>query len=128
MRRKKEREQVREREQVSELTGFVAMHFRYEDRTRDRPYREPTPIPDHPPFVAYVGNLSFDVTENELGEFFATGGCEVCACVCACVHGAVVMLVLVILTLARACVCVCVCVHTVDLNVSGVQCSALDGP
>eukprot|EP00658_Telonema_sp_P-2_P068892 TRINITY_DN578_c0_g1_i5.p1 TRINITY_DN578_c0_g1~~TRINITY_DN578_c0_g1_i5.p1 ORF type:complete len:404 (+),score=72.73 TRINITY_DN578_c0_g1_i5:67-1278(+) len=28
-------------------------------------------IPDKPPFTAYVGNLSYDVDENQLGEFFS---------------------------------------------------------
>lgn len=41
------------------------------DRDR-RPPREPTPVPDRPPYVAYVGNLVFDATEAELEDFFAS--------------------------------------------------------
>ena len=32
-------------------------------------------MPDRPPYTAHIGNLSFDVTEEEISDFFAT--CEV---------------------------------------------------
>merc|ERR1711879_693756 len=53
----------------------------YESRGRDRDYDRPPrrnyseapplPIPDHPPYIAHVGNLSFQATEQDLGELFA---------------------------------------------------------
>jgi len=47
------------------------------DRDYDRPRRNyaeapPLPIPDHPPYTAHVGNLSFQATEQDLGELFAS--------------------------------------------------------
>ncbi|KJA13445.1 hypothetical protein HYPSUDRAFT_174038 [Hypholoma sublateritium FD-334 SS-4] len=35
------------------------------------PPREDVPIPSQPPYTAFVGNLAFDLTETELGEFFS---------------------------------------------------------
>ncbi|CAE6381193.1 unnamed protein product [Rhizoctonia solani] len=40
----------------------------------DRPpgvIREDLPLPTVPPYIAYVGNLSFDLIEDDLGQFFA---------------------------------------------------------
>ncbi|KAJ6441572.1 RNA recognition motif containing protein [Purpureocillium lavendulum] len=37
--------------------------------------RSPARIPDKPPFTAHLGNLSYDATNDTLGEFFE--GCEV---------------------------------------------------
>ncbi|KAF8802416.1 hypothetical protein BYT27DRAFT_7196601 [Phlegmacium glaucopus] len=34
------------------------------------PPREDIPIPTQPPYTAFVGNLAFDLTENELEQFF----------------------------------------------------------
>ncbi|KAI9066107.1 RNA-binding domain-containing protein [Trametes sanguinea] len=34
------------------------------------PPREDLPLPTEPPFTAFVGNLTFDITETELEEFF----------------------------------------------------------
>ncbi len=52
------------------LTDFTA------DRGDDRfPPREALPVPDKPPYTAHVGNLSFDVSEDEISEFFSR--CEV---------------------------------------------------
>ncbi|KAI0350048.1 hypothetical protein OH77DRAFT_1147064 [Trametes cingulata] len=34
------------------------------------PPREDLPLPTEPPFTAFVGNLTFDITEGELEEFF----------------------------------------------------------
>ncbi|KAI9885777.1 MAG: hypothetical protein M1823_002406 [Watsoniomyces obsoletus] len=33
--------------------------------------REQLPLPDKPPFTAHIGNLSFDVTQSEVMDFFA---------------------------------------------------------
>ena len=41
----------------------------------DRPPREDVPLPTSPPYTAFIGNLSFDVTESEMAAFF--GGHEV---------------------------------------------------
>lgn len=40
----------------------------------DRPSfnREQLPLPDKPPFTAHIGNLPFDLTESEVGDFFAS--------------------------------------------------------
>lgn len=40
----------------------------------DRPQiapREDLPLPSAPPYIAYIGNLSFDLIEDDLGQFFA---------------------------------------------------------
>lgn len=44
---------------------------------RDRVYatREVLPLPTEPPYTAHLGNLSFDATQAEIGDFF--GDCEV---------------------------------------------------
>ncbi|KAH9945487.1 uncharacterized protein BXZ73DRAFT_96476 [Epithele typhae] len=34
------------------------------------PMREDLPLPTEPPFTAFIGNLTFDITESELEEFF----------------------------------------------------------
>jgi len=34
------------------------------------PPREDVPLPSQPPYTAFVGNLAFDLTEAELGQFF----------------------------------------------------------
>jgi len=36
----------------------------------ERPPREPVPFPTEPPFTAFIGNLSFDVREDDLFGFF----------------------------------------------------------
>lgn len=39
----------------------------------DRPFpsvREEVPLPSQPPYTAFIGNLAFDITENELANFF----------------------------------------------------------
>ncbi|SPO30484.1 related to TIF3 - translation initiation factor eIF-4B [Ustilago trichophora] len=43
----------------------------FERPERSYPPREELPLPDKPPFTAFVGNLSFDVMEADLEEFFA---------------------------------------------------------
>ncbi|KAF8542173.1 hypothetical protein BDD12DRAFT_400587 [Trichophaea hybrida] len=35
------------------------------------PARAQLPVPDKPPYTAHVGNLSFDVSEGEISDFFA---------------------------------------------------------
>ncbi|EPX74008.1 transaltion initiation factor [Schizosaccharomyces octosporus yFS286] len=35
--------------------------------------REAVPIPSEPPFTAYIGNLSFDLTEADIADFFGEG-------------------------------------------------------
>lgn len=37
--------------------------------------REQLPLPDKPPYTAHIGNLSFDVTESEVTDYFT--GCSV---------------------------------------------------
>lgn len=50
--------------------------YRRDDFLSSRPdrgaaiQREEVPLPSQPPYTAFVGNLSFDLTEAELGEFF----------------------------------------------------------
>lgn len=34
------------------------------------PPREEVPLPTVPPFTAFVGNLAFDMSDSELGDFF----------------------------------------------------------
>lgn len=34
--------------------------------------RVEVPLPTQPPFTAFVGNLAFDLTEKQLGDFFGT--------------------------------------------------------
>ncbi|THH10308.1 hypothetical protein EW145_g1409 [Phellinidium pouzarii] len=34
--------------------------------------RDDVPLPTHPPYTAFIGNLSFDMTEAELGAFFGS--------------------------------------------------------
>ncbi|KZV97418.1 hypothetical protein EXIGLDRAFT_764374 [Exidia glandulosa HHB12029] len=38
---------------------------------RNFPPREELPLPTRPPFTAFIGNLSFDLTEREFEDFFA---------------------------------------------------------
>lgn len=37
---------------------------------RDRPPRVELPVPDQPPYNAFVGNLSFEVTSSDLELLF----------------------------------------------------------
>ena len=34
-------------------------------------------MPSGPPFMAYVGNLPFSATDNDVGDFFYNGGCDI---------------------------------------------------
>ncbi|KAJ7677329.1 hypothetical protein B0H17DRAFT_1079408 [Mycena rosella] len=42
------------------------------DRMGMGPPREDLPLPTQPPYTAFIGNLSFDLTEQELEEFFGS--------------------------------------------------------
>ncbi|KAK9473014.1 uncharacterized protein V1510DRAFT_415786 [Dipodascopsis tothii] len=53
-----------------------------DDRFPPRYSRDPVPMPDEPPFTAYVGNLSPDVDEEILGDFFSKGKIESVRIVC----------------------------------------------
>jgi RNA recognition motif-containing protein len=37
--------------------------------------RADVPIPTEPPYTAYTGNLSFEATEADIGDFFVAAGC-----------------------------------------------------
>lgn len=37
----------------------------------------PAVVPNEPPFIAFVGNLDFNATENDVGDFFYSGKCDV---------------------------------------------------
>lgn len=41
------------------------------DYDSDRPPRAEIPIPSVPPYTAFVGNLSFEVGQADLADFFA---------------------------------------------------------
>lgn len=52
------------------------MDLSHTSSTADRqtglnPSREDIPIPTEPPYTAFVGNLAFDLTEDELEQFFS---------------------------------------------------------
>lgn len=36
----------------------------------ERPAREPVPIPDEPPFTAYVGNVPYEAQQQDIADFF----------------------------------------------------------
>ncbi|KAJ8102664.1 hypothetical protein POJ06DRAFT_265528 [Lipomyces tetrasporus] len=42
-----------------------------EERSRDRPEREPLPIPDKPPYTAHIGNLAHEAAEDILTDYFS---------------------------------------------------------
>lgn len=44
------------------------------DGRRDDRAREPRDLPTSPPYSMFVGNLSFDVTEDDLRDFFSKDG------------------------------------------------------
>jgi RNA recognition motif-containing protein len=48
-----------------------------QDREKLNAPRESADIPTSGPFVAYVGNLPYAVTDNMVGNFFDQGGCDV---------------------------------------------------
>ncbi|KAK9377202.1 uncharacterized protein V1513DRAFT_429483 [Lipomyces chichibuensis] len=46
-------------------------HEPREEHGRDRPEREPLPIPDKPPYTAHIGNLSNEIVEDVLADYFS---------------------------------------------------------
>ena len=49
-------------------------------QSRQREPRPPTTAADVPmqgPFVAFIGNLPFSAVENDIGDYFHNGGCDV---------------------------------------------------
>jgi translation initiation factor 4B len=44
-------------------------------RADDYIERADVPIPTEPPYTAYTGNLSFEATEADIGDFFVAAGC-----------------------------------------------------
>ena len=49
-------------------------------QSRQREPRPPTTAADVPmqgPFIAFVGNLPFSAVENDIGDYFYNGGCDV---------------------------------------------------
>ncbi|ELU40444.1 RNA recognition motif domain-containing protein [Rhizoctonia solani AG-1 IA] len=58
---------------VGEIASFLdqfVLFYLFTDRAPIAP-REDLPLPTAPPFIAYVGNLPFDLVEDDLGQFFA---------------------------------------------------------
>jgi len=49
----------------------------YNREDRPRKERKPVPIPDNPPYTAFVGNLAFNIYKDEVEDFFANNGCQV---------------------------------------------------
>ncbi|KAG8832561.1 hypothetical protein FRC17_001124 [Serendipita sp. 399] len=57
--------------QMSQEAQLSAEHQIWKDRgDRGFPAREELPLPTQPPYTAFVGNLTFDITERELGDHF----------------------------------------------------------
>lgn len=60
------------RTEEEKARGFDRGGRDYGTRTdRAMPPREELPLPTEPPYTAFVGNLPYDLTEDELAEFFA---------------------------------------------------------
>ena len=57
-------------EEVAEAMGSASVGENHREPRRDDRSMGP-------PFVAFVGNIPFNVDRNQLGEFFQTGGCGV---------------------------------------------------
>lgn len=52
----------------NEQYGFQRENSAYSSRERDD--RPDIPIPNQPPYTAFIGNLSFEVTEGDIERFF----------------------------------------------------------
>lgn len=52
------------------IVRFVTELTCYTDRREAFPPREQLPLPTQPPYTAHLANLSFDVTQGEIEEFF----------------------------------------------------------
>ncbi|KAG8864877.1 hypothetical protein FRB96_003463 [Tulasnella sp. 330] len=50
----------------------VGFNDDYSGRESRYPQREELPLPTAPPYTAYVGNLAFDIREDDVEEFFGT--------------------------------------------------------
>ena len=46
-------------------------HHQHQHHLQQQPPLSPTPLPTEPPFTAFVRNLSFTVTEDDLAKFFS---------------------------------------------------------
>ncbi|KAJ3513095.1 hypothetical protein NLJ89_g3135 [Agrocybe chaxingu] len=57
-------------EEPSDLSSKLYLALIIADR-QHLPPREDVPLPSQPPYTAFVGNLAFDLTESELGQFFS---------------------------------------------------------
>ncbi|KAI8093041.1 uncharacterized protein BX664DRAFT_384525 [Halteromyces radiatus] len=51
--------------------GFREREGGFRERERSFPPRAPAVLPTDPPFTAHIANLSFDVTEDDLADFFS---------------------------------------------------------
>ncbi|ORX62332.1 RNA-binding domain-containing protein [Hesseltinella vesiculosa] len=73
-----DRFQHREERRESHDRGFRGHGDRGGDRgdrgARSFPARAPVPLPTEPPFTAYVGNLSFEATEDDVAQFLGNQG------------------------------------------------------
>lgn len=56
---------------LSSMPDRVDRDRGFERPERSYPARDELPLPDKPPFTAFVGNLSFDVMEADVEDFFA---------------------------------------------------------
>ncbi|PWY97950.1 hypothetical protein BCV70DRAFT_202435 [Testicularia cyperi] len=56
---------------LSSVPDRVDRDRAFERPERSYPPREELPLPDKPPFTAFVGNLSFDVVDADVEDFFA---------------------------------------------------------
>jgi translation initiation factor 4B len=65
---------VENRDRVSQHTAPSNLQ---QDREKLNAPRESVEVPTSGPFMAYVGNLPFNVTDNTIGNFFDKGGCDV---------------------------------------------------
>ncbi|KAJ7650594.1 hypothetical protein FB45DRAFT_986533 [Roridomyces roridus] len=63
-----EEEQARGNDRYGRRDDFLSTR---PDRVQGPP-REDLPLPTQPPYTAFIGNLSFDLTESELQDFFAS--------------------------------------------------------
>jgi translation initiation factor 4B len=71
---KSNRRNAENRDQLSQGTAPSSLQ---QDREKLNAPRESADIPTSGPFVAYVGNLPYNVSDNTVGNFFDQGGCDV---------------------------------------------------
>ncbi|KAJ3220765.1 hypothetical protein HK099_004029 [Clydaea vesicula] len=53
-----------------ENNEYEPRHKSYDDRNERRSDKPKLPVPDNPPYTAFIGNLSFDTTEKDLETLF----------------------------------------------------------